>query len=194
MTGSRHVALYGGSFNPPHVCHVLVATWVLCRGDVHEMRLIPVHNHAFGKALAPFDARCQMLRLAFSHLGPAVTVSRIEEELGHATSYTIDTVQALLEMEPDIGKLSFVCGADVYAQRRRWKRWETLETLLDFIVIGRQGAPALSDDEGEPIIPRVTLPDMSSSALRAAIASGKRLPGWLPTAVEAFIEKEGLYR
>lgn len=194
MAETKRVALYGGSFNPPHVCHVLVATWVLCREPVDELRIIPVYNHAFGKDLASFDARCAMLESALSHLGPQVSISRIEAELGAEKSYTIDTVRALKAKEPDIA-LSFVCGTDVYADRRKWKDWDALDDLLDFIVIGREGEPPVRDDDGSLIVPRTTLPDISSSGIREALAQGKPAPaGWLPREVARYMDREQLYR
>lgn len=188
----KRVALYGGSFNPVHVCHVLVATWVLCREDVDALVFVPVFNHAFGKSLAPFEDRCHMLELATAHLGPAVSVSTIERDLGDGPSYTIDTVQALLKDDPALS-LRFVCGTDVYAQRARWKSWDILDDLLDFIVIGREGEPPVYEDDGSLVSPRTTLPDVSSSAIRAAIADGRYPAGMLPRAVQRYIRDKGLY-
>ena len=82
------VALYGGSFDPPHQCHVLVATWALCRGGVDEVWLVPALGHAFGKRLTPFETRCRMAAAAVAHLGPRVRVEPIEGRLP-APSYTM---------------------------------------------------------------------------------------------------------
>ncbi len=195
MADGKRVALYGGSFDPPHVCHVLVATWVLCREPIDELRVVPVYKHAFGKQLASFEQRCHMLGLALAHLGPRVSVSRVEATLGGGTNYTIDTVRALKRAEPDIEQLWFVCGTDVYADRRKWKEWDALESLLDFIVIGRDGQPPVVDDDGTPITPRTNLPEISSSAIRSAISNHGAPPtGWLPRDVRRFIAQERLYR
>jgi nicotinate-nucleotide adenylyltransferase len=182
------VALYGGSFDPPHVCHVLVATWVLCREPVDELRVIPVYRHAFGKPLAPFERRCEMLEAAMAHLGPRVRIDRVEARLG-GTSYTIDTVRALLAAEPDLA-LSFVCGTDLFAQRARFKEWDALQTLLgQFIVIGRQGDPA---PPGVDV--RARLPDVSSTEVRERVASGAPFGHLVPRPVRDLIAAHHLYR
>jgi nicotinate-nucleotide adenylyltransferase len=182
----RRVAIYGGSFDPPHVCHVLVATYVLCRGNVDEVRIVPVYTHAFGKTLSPFSVRCQMLEAALQHLGPQVTIDPIEEELG-GTNYTIDTVGALLAKEPDI-KLTFVCGTDLFEDRFRWKEWDKLRELMDFLVIGRGADPEPSTDR----LP-VRLPDVSSTAVRQTVAEGGSIAHLVSQGVENIIREQGLY-
>src|SRR5690606_32016933 len=79
-------AIFGGSFDPPHVGHVLAVTWVLSTQPVDEVVLVPALEHAFGKPLAPFAHRRRMCELAFAPLR-RVRVDPIEAELGGA-SYT----------------------------------------------------------------------------------------------------------
>lgn len=187
---ARRVALYGGSFDPPHIGHVLAATWVVTREPVDELRVIPVYRHAFGKHSTPFAVRCEMAQAAFAHLAPRVTVSRIEERLG-GTSYTIDTVRALLaEAPPGALSLSFVCGTDVYAERERWKEWDTLRSLLRFLVLGRDGAP----DPPPEVEIRAWLPDVSSTDIRRRVRDGAPWGHLVPEPVRALIQREGLYR
>jgi len=186
----RAVALYGGSFDPPHMGHVLAATWVVTREPVDELRVIPVFRHAFGKRSTPFELRCEMAQAAFAHLAPWVTVSRIEERLG-GTSYTIDTVRALLAETPQPPpNLSFVCGTDVYAERERWKEWDTLRELMRFIVLGRDGGPP--PPPGVEI--RAWLPDVSSTDIRRRVREGAPWGHLVPEPVRAIIQREGLYR
>ena len=112
---STRVGLYGGSFDPPHVCHVLVATWALCRGELDALWVIPTFEHPFGKKMAPFQSRCDMIAAALDHLGPTVRVDPVEEGLG-GTSYTIRTVEALQRTYPE-HRFSWICGADAWATR-----------------------------------------------------------------------------
>jgi nicotinate-nucleotide adenylyltransferase len=79
--GPRSVAVFGGSFNPPHVAHLLAATLVLATQDVDLLLVVPAFKHPFAKSLAPFDERVTMCTLAMGWL-PGVEVSRVEEELG----------------------------------------------------------------------------------------------------------------
>jgi len=189
---ARRVALYGGSFDPPHNGHVLLATWVLCQPGavaVDQLWLLPAAGHAFGKALTPFQTRVAMLERAFAHLGPKVRVEPIENTLP-TPSYTVDTVRALCAQHPGT-EFSLIMGSDAFATRERWKEWTTLESMLGgrILVIGREGSPT----EGSPP-PAITLPDFSSTAIRQAVKAGTPYWWMVPEAVQHHIESEGLYR
>ena len=95
------VALFGGSFNPPHVCHVLAATWVLSVRPVDEVWFMPVGQHAFGKQLESFEHRRSMCELARAPIAAQTRVTDIENRLGGANR-TIDTLQALDAEHPDV--------------------------------------------------------------------------------------------
>ena len=62
--GGKEVALLGGSFNPPHVAHLMAAYWALATQGVSEVWLLPAYRHPFGKQLEPFEDRLRMCRLA----------------------------------------------------------------------------------------------------------------------------------
>jgi len=194
----KRVALYGGSFNPPHMGHVLIATWAVCaRGDgagdvplrFDETRLVPALGHPFAKELAPFETRVAMVEAAVRHLGPRVVVDPIEGRLP-APSYTIDTVKALLAAEPEL-ELTFLMGADAWRDRMKWKAWDELWALLGgrVLVVGRgedlpEDAPAAG----------FSLPPLSSTAVREAVREGRPYGWMVPEGVAAIIEREGLYR
>lgn len=183
------IGLYGGSFDPPHVAHVLAATWTLCRAELDELRLVPAFDHAFGKRLSPFDARCEMLEAATRHLGPTCVVDRVEARLG-GTSYTIRTVEALRAERPD-AQVVWIGGADSWATRTSWHRWPELEGSITPFILGREGEPTPDGVEVS-----ITLPAVSSTAVRAAVASGGRTP-WehlVGPAVADVIDAYGLYR
>lgn len=182
----KRVALYGGSFDPPHMCHVLIATWVLCRGGVDEVWLVPVKGHAFGKNLRPYDVRCRMIGAAVRHLGPQVRIERIEDELP-VPSYTIDTVRALLAREPL--ELTLVMGSDEYSVRHRWRAWSELEALLGgrILVVGR-------GEDADAGAAAFSVPSLSSTEVRRRVADGEPYWWMVPEPVREIIEAEGLYR
>src|SRR3954452_22589054 len=107
------VALFGGSFNPPHVAHQLVGLYVLETEPVDELWLIPCFKHPFDKALAPFEDRLAMCELAAAALGPRARVSDCERRLG-GESRTLRTVKALQAQHPGV-ELSLVIGGDIEA-------------------------------------------------------------------------------
>ena len=182
----NRVAIFGGSFDPPQVCHVLVATYVVCQTDIDELRLMPVFKHPFGKALAPFGLRVSMLEASIRHLGPKARVDRLESELPHP-NYTIDTVEAILDREPETA-LTLVCGTDVFEERAQWKDWERLESLVDFMVFGREGCV---DPPGIKIEDR--LPGISSSDVRSRIERGAAVDHLVPGEALELIRDHQLY-
>lgn len=186
MTAPRAVALYGGSFDPPHHGHVMAATFALGLGRFDEVRLVPAFGHPFGKRMSPFDLRCRMVEAAVAHLGDAVRVEPIEASLP-SPSYTVDTVRALLARERLAPTL--VMGADSYASRHAWREWAALERLVDLLLIGRAG---VADPPDAPVATR--LPDLSSTEVRRRVAAGEPIGWMVPPAVEALIDAHGLYR
>ncbi len=77
------LGVFGGSFDPPHVAHVLAASYALAVGNFERLLAVPVYAHAFDKKLASFEHRVAMCELAFAEL-PGVEVSRIRAASGAA--------------------------------------------------------------------------------------------------------------
>jgi len=183
---SRTVAVFGGSFNPPHVGHVLAAAYVLAVHEVDEVLVVPAFRHPFNKDLCPFEHRVAMARLAFRDLA-RTQVSEIERELGLPLSRTVDTLEALREREPS-WRLRLVIGADVLHDRDKWHRFDRVVDLAPPIVLGRAGVV-------HPEAPLPVLPEVSSSQVRAAIAAGDmpEVAALLPRRVREFIAHQRLY-
>jgi nicotinate-nucleotide adenylyltransferase len=160
----RRVAVFGGSFNPPHIAHVLVAAYVLSMEQVDEFLVVPCFIHPFNKPLASFEDRYSMCQLAFGWL-PRVSVSRVEQQLGGA-SRTVRTLEHLASTHGDWA-LRLVVGADVISEAPRWHGFERIERLAPPIVLGRVGA-----GEGRSGMPEV-FPDISSTKVRTAIGSNQ---------------------
>lgn len=156
-----NVALYGGSFNPPHVSHVLTVTYVLSCFDVQEVVVAPVFDHPFDKQLAPFEHRVAMCELAVGWL-PGVEVSRIESTL-ERPSYTLSTLRALAR-ERAGDRLFLVVGSDVLFERDKWHAFDEVVALAPLIVLGRAG-------HEHPEAPVPILPEVSSTRIRALLAS-----------------------
>src|SRR5262245_29965318 len=101
---AARIGLFGGSFNPPHAAHQMVALYVLETQPIDELWFVPTWRHVFGKDLAPFDDRVRMCELAAAPLGSRAVVSRIEAELaarpGFVASRTLDTIEAIAEQRP----------------------------------------------------------------------------------------------
>ncbi len=178
----RRVAIYGGSFNPPHICHQLTLLYVLETCPVDEVWLVPCNEHAFGKDLAPFELRRSWCEVLVQPFGARCRVSDIEQQLG-GESRSIDTLEVLVERFPNV-TFSLVLGSDIRAEREQWKRFDELERRFPIFWIGRQGF-------GEALSDGICLPDISSTQIREAFRSGKPLESFIPSRVLDTIRASG---
>jgi nicotinate-nucleotide adenylyltransferase len=186
MTAAPQIAVFGGSFNPPHVAHVLAVAYLLTRHRLERVIIVPAFRHPFHKELVSFDHRVAMARLAMSDLGGA-EVSQIERELGGDVSHTVDTLAALAARHPS-SKLRLVIGADVLHDRDKWHRFDRIVELAPPIVLGRAGVC-------HPEAPVALLPEVSSTKIRAALARGdSSVAPLVPWRVRDYIAEHGLYR
>lgn len=194
-SGVTTVALFGGSFNPPHVGHVLAAAYVLSVGLVERVLVVPVFEHAFGKRLEPFEHRLQMARRAFDWL-PQVEVSSLEERLG-VPSRTLRTVQ-VLEAEHPEWRLRLLVGSDITGEIQKWYAFDEIQRRAPPLILTRAGAGAALPGEGQgPAL----LPEVSSTRIRQLLESaaaggpgGAELGALVPRAVLDYIAAHQLYR
>jgi|GEM_PF-954486 len=140
LRGLGRIGLLGGSFNPPHLGHLLIATAVYAVEEIDHLWVIPTASHAFGKDLAPFADRVRMCHLAFRHLAGGAAVLDIEERLPKP-SYTVNLLRALHALRPGIKPL-WIAGSDVLADLPRWKEPEEVQRLARFVVVPRKGYEA----------------------------------------------------
>lgn len=191
---TREIALFGGSFNPPHVGHLLAAAFVRAVAPVDELWLVPAWQHPFGKQLAPFEDRfalCQALARDLT----GVQVSRVEADLA-SDGRTIHTVERLQHLHPD-ARFSLVMGADIVGEWHKWFEFERLATLVRPIVIGRTGyqpeRPDAGPLAGALFLWDVPMPPVSSTEVRERLATGKPVGHLLTRAVLHEIRERGLY-
>jgi nicotinate-nucleotide adenylyltransferase len=181
------VALLGGSFNPPHVAHMMAAYWTLATQAVSEVWLLPAYRHPFGKALAPFQDRVRMCELASAAVrGVHVCTAEAELSQDPLVGKTARTLEHLVEKHPTL-RFALVVGADILAETERWYRWDRILELARLVVVGRQGHP----DASGSVPP---LPGISSTEIRARIGRGEGVSELVPATVLRYIEERGLYR
>jgi len=182
---ARRIAIYGGSFDPPHLGHVLSVAWAISAAEVDEVWIVPTWKHVFEKQHgAPFEERMSMCQLAFAPFRD-VEVSDIERRLG-GVSRTLDTLDALETEHPDT-VFRLLIGADVLPTTRRWYRWDEVVKVAPPLVIGRQGYPV---PEGCPI----SIPNINSTDVRSGLANAADISGLVPTAVIEHIRSRDLYQ
>jgi nicotinate-nucleotide adenylyltransferase len=185
-----NVAVFGGSFDPPHVAHLFTASYVLSTGGFDRLVVVPVYEHAFEKPLAPFEHRIAMCRLCFAGLRE-VEVSDLEASLPRP-SYTARTLERITSDHPD-WRLRFVMGSDALADTSKWHEYDRVVRLAPPFVVARRG-------HERPDLGPAVLPEVSSTRIRELFA---RLPGdaaalreldaLVPLSVRAYAEEHGLY-
>lgn len=190
------VAIFGGSFNPPHVAHVLAVVYALSTAPIDEVLVVPVFRHPFAKELASFEERLAMCELGLGWI-PRVTVSQVERELG-GESLTLRTVEHLAAAHPD-WSLRLLIGADVLGDLPKWHRFDRIAAVAPPLVLGRVGVVPAPPGEGPvaiPTAPLPVLPRVSSTEIRDALAKGDldAVRARVPSAVLDFIEQHRLYR
>ena len=172
------IAVYGGSFNPPHVGHAMVAGWLLWTERAEEVWLLPCAEHAFDKALAPFERRRAMCEALARAVGPSVRVEPIEESLPQP-SYTWNTLEALAARHPE-HRFRLVVGADALEVTHLWHRWEDIVERYEPLVVGRGAYP--------PVPGAPTFPELSSTDIRDALSRGDAVDHLVPAGVAAHLE------
>ena len=191
------VALFGGSFDPPHVGHLAVAAACAEAAGLDRVVWVPAATppHKTGRLdMAPATDRLALVRAAVAgHDRFRVSASEVERG---GTSYTVDTVRAFAERDPD-ADLALILGGDSLAAFASWREPRAILALARLVVYGRPGA----DLGAVPpwVAERVTrvdgpLVDLSSTELRDRIRAGRTVRYLVPDAVRAEIAARGLYR
>ena len=134
----QRIGLFGGSFNPVHLGHLLVAQAAREELQVERLFFIPAAQSPFkpGMVLAPAPERLRLLRLALA--GQTVCEIDDQEIQRGGVSYTIDTVRDYVRRFPGAGLL-YLIGTDHVAQLPKWREADELARLVEFIVIPRPG-------------------------------------------------------
>lgn len=197
------LGIFGGTFDPIHFGHLLLAE--RCREEcrLDEVAFLPagVPPHKQGQVLTPGVARSEMLELAIPGQ-PRFRVDR--RELSKVTpSFTVETLREFHREQPQ-AELVFLMGADSLADFSQWREPKEILDLAEVAVVGRLGSPTadlayyrqLWGDRRVAQISQVQIPhiEFSSREIRARVAERKSIRFMTPRAVECYIEDRGLYR
>jgi nicotinate-nucleotide adenylyltransferase len=186
----KSVAIYGGSFDPPHISHVLAAVYALKIGEFERVFVVPVFEHAFHKQLTVFEHRFRMCQLAFAGIA-GIEVSSVEHDLA-TPSLTVRTLEHLATQHPD-WSMRLLVGSDVLGETAKWHAFDRVSELAPPYVVARPGYE-------HPDSRAALLPDVSSTRIREAVAAPNEadhealLASSVPRAVLAYVGKHGLYR
>ncbi len=211
------IAVLGGTFNPIHYGHLRIAEEAREAMGLDRVVFMPANQppHKDEPDLPPAQKRLEMVRIAIAG-NPCFEASDIEIKRG-GRSYTVDTVRELKKAGGDGLSVSLIIGNDSFNDITTWCDYEELLTTASFIIVPRPGYPVKKPAEALPVeLARkfwydsatesymnsegmslvylgVTLLDISSSGIRAAMASGGSARYLLPEGVISYIRENGLY-
>jgi nicotinate-nucleotide adenylyltransferase len=183
------LALFGGTFDPIHNAHLMVAREAAAQFQLDQVWFVPAAHppHKSDQTGATYEDRFRMTELA-CRADPRFVASRLEA--GENKSYSVDTVERVraLGEQP-----YFIVGADAFAEITSWRRWQDLVRITEFIVVTRPGH-LYAAPPGARVhrLETVALP-VSSSEIRRELAAGE-IPVELPAAVGRYISERGLYQ
>lgn len=203
------IGLYGGSFDPVHQGHLIVAECCREQARLDKVLFLPaaIPPHKQDRPLADPDHRIEMLRLATGG-HPAFAVSTDEIDRG-GVSYTVETL-ARMQAAHRADELFLILGPDALADLPTWREPATILERTEIIAVEREGlddvraivatpklATLLGTERSRRVADnRVTCPAIGirASVLRAAIAAGHSIRYRTPRAVEQYIAAHGLYQ
>ncbi len=183
----KKIAIYGGTFDPVHHAHLILARDALETLGVDEVIFVPAAISPLKKAapIANSESRLAMVRAAVK--GESRFSVEDCELRRPPPSYTIDTVEELRGRNSDAAIYCLV-GEDNVARLTKWHRFAELEKMVHFIVLDRTGQPP---SHSYPVIERKI--DIAATEIRKRVASGRSIRYLVPPAVEEIIRREKLY-
>jgi nicotinate-nucleotide adenylyltransferase len=188
MNPHRTIGLFGGSFDPVHHGHLILARDAIEQLGLERIIFIPanISPHKLGLPPAPARLRKEMLAAAIEgEPGFEMDTCEIDRE---GVSFAVDTVRGMIQRYPEAGFYYFI-GEDNLAALQTWKEIDELRRLVAFVVLSRgdpvQGCPF-------PVVSRRI--DISSTDIRNRIAAGRSVRYLLPDKTCEIIQRHGLYR
>lgn len=194
------LGIFGGSFDPPHIGHVLSATTALISARLDKLLVIPCFEHAFDKKYsASFEERLAMTKITFEQL-THVEVSDIERDLPKP-SYTINTLREL-SLKYMSAQLVLVVGADVMLENKKWHEFDEIVKLAELFVVRRSQYQEVSHKLFDGKTTGIEIPNVNSTQIRSILKLKRQSPEigntfdvghLLDKRVEEYIEQNKLY-
>ncbi len=188
------VGIFGGSFNPPHLGHLIIAEVMRESFSLEQILWIPSAEppHKKPTDLAPAHHRFEMVRIAISN-NDAFVVSEIELER-EGPSFTIDTITEL-KAERSSDEFFLIIGGDSLADFPRWRQPDRIVSEVPLLVYERHGYPSETDLPSHRVMRAdVPLIEISSTEIRRRYGNRETVRYLLPDAVDDYVRRHGLYQ
>lgn len=190
----KRIGIFGGSFNPIHVGHALIASYIVDNSELDSLWLMvsPQNPLKENSELASDYHRLRMTELVTRRLENVIT-SAFEFDLPKP-SYTIDTLNALQDKFPD-DEFYLVIGADNWCLFDRWKSGEEIISKYHILIYPRRGYEIVIPEQYADRVAVVEAPliEISSTLIRERLAQLKSVSFYVPEAIEKYIVKNNLY-
>jgi nicotinate-nucleotide adenylyltransferase len=190
------IGVFGGTFDPPHVGHLLGANDAREALELDRLIFIPTGAQPFKVDTPPVASgqdRLEMVRLAVADDANYVVDDAEINRKG--LSFTVDTLEHLSERNP-AARLFLLMGEDVLAGFEKWRSPARIKELATLVAVSRGGLAGSVADPATSSVLRVSTRrvDVSSTEIRERRRAGKSIKGFVPESVERFIDVRGLYR
>ena len=189
MPLTDHLAIYGGSFDPPHIGHQITCMWLIEALNAQFVHVVPTFEHCFGKKLIDFEHRMEMCRRMSEPFRGLVCASDAERDLPKP-NITYNLLQYYKGYSDNI---AVIIGSDLIPDLDKWTKWKEVSEEAIVIAIGRSGFKNVSTPLDVYQYP-VELSAVSSSDVRKRIADGQDITGLVSKSVKEYIEEHGLYK
>jgi len=196
------IAILGGSFDPPHVGHLLVAQQVKRLLNIDQVWLMPAYSHPFSKSLSTSVHRLAMVKLLEDD-----TIKASDFEIQKkGVSYTIDTLESISNRYPH-HSFYWISGSDQIKDFPKWKNWQEFLRNYKIIIYARDENKETLEDTLKTTLGITTIPNslyilaskdlptmnISSSTIREKVKKNEPIRGLVPKKVEQYIMENKLY-
>lgn len=191
-SAGRRIGLLGGTFDPPHLGHLVAAEEARVNLDLDAVHFVVAGEPWMKRRCSPAEDRVRMVELALEGNTDFV-VNRTEVDRDGPT-YTVDTLEDLRSRHAQV-RLFFLLGADAAARVPEWKKGERCLDLATFVALTRPGYDLDLTGPTLEQVRRLEIPaiDVSSTDLRNRFRQGRAVRYQVTRAVEAFVRDRGLY-
>ena len=196
------IGVLGGTFDPIHWGHLMIAEVACARLGLQEMVFVPAGQppHKLGRQITGPEQRLEMVELATAG-NPLFAISRVDvDRMGPC--YTVDTIRLLRDAWGVEADIFFLIGADSLVELPTWHRPDLLMRLCHVVVLGRPGYP-VDWDELDRLLPGAAVLikmldtpvlDVSSTDIKQRVRQGLSIHHLVPPSIERYIYEHGLYR
>jgi nicotinate-nucleotide adenylyltransferase len=190
------IGVFGGTFDPPHVGHLLMASDARDALQLDRLIFVPAGAQPFKVDTPPVASAQDRLEMVCLAVADDAHFAVDDAEISRkGLSFTVDTLEHLAERNPGAAKFFLLLGEDTLAGFEQWRNPARIRELATIAAMRREGMESAVNKLAPGVLTVSTRRvDVSSTEIRKRLREGKTIKGFVPESVERFIEARGLYR